>query len=76
MLIYVKWEDHSHGTSWNTADEIENKAICCETIGFLIKEDKKFIIVSHTKSEPGDFCGYIKIIKSCVIERCELEINE
>jgi len=72
MLIYVKWEDHCSNASWIDPADLDADIIVCETFGFLIQETRKFITVSHTKMSNEDYCGYIKILKSCILERNEI----
>ncbi len=46
--VYVKWDDASSRSSWEDLDDYDPKQYIAETIGFLVKEDEKRVIIAGT----------------------------
>jgi len=74
-LVYIEWLDHCSFTDndWKDIDEFDDvKPQLIKTVGWILKEDDKMIIVVSTKHEKefdgfddkytGDMC----IIKGCI----------
>jgi hypothetical protein len=79
-LVHIKWVDHSSFTenTWRTKDEYEDREpVECDTVGWVIKEDKDmYVVVStmHLSEEYEDkFCGDMCILKGSVKSVRELK---
>lgn len=40
-----------------------------ETHGFIVRETKNFLVITHTVTEDNNVCGAIAIPKACIIKR-------
>ena len=76
--VYVRYKDHVlfKNIQRPIADAIER-----ETVGWLTKQDTEIILIEHDRTIPnaqipsGSGSGLI-ILKSCIIEICELPLQE
>ena len=68
-FVLVKWHDAVNATmAWQT-----NVEVCpITTIGFLIKKDRRQVIVAHSMSEDGQFAGRFAIPLGMLVEVREL----
>ena len=73
--IWVKWRDHATcDYGWTRADQIDSPDLPCETCGFLVREDKNFLVVANSKySDSETVCMTMSIVKKAIIERKYLE---
>jgi hypothetical protein len=74
--VYVEWWDPAghDRDGWRDLDEVLNKEFgSCHTLGWVLKEDAKFLTLAHTHAADGpgdtDVLGYLVIPKSLVIKR-------
>jgi hypothetical protein len=78
-ICYVKWIDSgiSFGNGWRdkeeVLDEIEQEKEPAESVGFLMKEDKDWLILFCTMSN-NNVNGGITINKKNIIERAYIKI--
>lgn len=73
-LYLVKWLDHTGNAGWVTDLKDEEPAEC-ETIGWLVEENKKSYKLADTRS--GNMvAGLSVIIKSCIIDIWEIDLYE
>jgi len=69
-LVRVKWIDATTDSGWIDIDTAKNyKPIQCETVGYLLKDDEKYIVVASTVS--GDQCNGIISIPKKWIKLCD-----
>jgi len=81
-LVYIEWFDHASFTenSWKKKEEfLELEDIICETVGWVLLEDKtKYVIVS-TKYESEEFddkyCSDMIILKGAVKTIKEIKLG-
>jgi hypothetical protein len=62
-LVLVQWDDAASVTS---AWQKEVGVVGCETVGFLVKKDKKEVVIAHTLASDGDFGGKFAIPRGMV----------
>jgi hypothetical protein len=75
-LVKVGWYDHCSFTEnhWRTIEEYDDLSpFYIETVGWVIKETKKYIIVVSTLSESGKVLGDMCILKNTTKFIKELE---
>ena len=79
-VVYVKWEDHwAEDESWITTKKLlkkhlDNEDVFIETVGYLIAETERSILVGLNVSSDGQIDGNIIIIKKNILERRNLEV--
>lgn len=75
-LIYVEWIDHVTfvNNSWRRIDEIADlEPSIVETVGWVVSETKKKLVVVATRAEHNDATGEFCIIKGCILKRKRLK---
>jgi len=74
MILRVNWVDAAHIEGWT--DDIEVEACECESVGFLVRETEKEIVlatsINHSEDAKNKY-GQLQIIPvSAIRERVEL----
>ena len=64
-LVMIEWHDAASAT---TAWQDDVNIHPCTSIGFLVKESKKQLVIAHTKAEDGDYAGKFAIPRGFVVE--------
>lgn len=72
-LVRVTWRDHSSfpDQNWRDVDEIDEhfmEGVLCHTVGFLVKETEKSVVIVLTMGENGQFSGVFNILKGTIEE--------
>lgn len=74
-LVCVRWEDSRNPRrTWIYEDDLDDSdSICiCYTVGFLIKDSKKEIMIAQSisdiDSDPKQINGIMAIAKSCILD--------
>ena len=72
---YIEWWDACTEHGWMDLEELnkDNNLTKCVTLGFIVKESKQAIVVSHTIAEDG-FNSYISIPAKWVIVKKRIVI--
>jgi len=74
-LVMIDWLDHVAEARW-----VENIDTCepelCRTIGWLIKDDKQSYKVANAITRDSGVGGISVILKSCVEEMWEIEVED
>ena len=73
--IEITWLDHCGwaDTRWhNIEDSAALKPVTVKTVGYVIKETKKYIVVASVISEAEHTNGEMCIIKGCITKRKKL----
>jgi hypothetical protein len=70
-IVRVKWWDHNSQFGWHRPEEY--RPLACETVGFLVFEDKKVIALALNKDESGSVAEVTTIIKREIIEREDIK---
>lgn len=79
-LVYIEWEDSVSETAWRSGEElkkfIEDDNCTVQQIGWILKEDKKYIVIASRQSQTVDYeteFGCIqKIPKGWIRKRVDL----
>ena len=64
-LVLIEWVDSTSMGGWTDNDDMD---LCeCETVGFLLKEDKKKVIVAQSISDGATrYCDRFGIPRGCI----------
>lgn len=77
VLEKIEWLDHvtySDNSVWHSIEDVEALApTTIYTVGWVIKETRKYLCVASTLSEDGGAKGEFNIIKGAVVKRTVLE---
>tara|TARA_R100000963_G_C4641981_1_gene105601 strand:+ start:821 stop:1096 length:276 start_codon:yes stop_codon:yes gene_type:complete len=75
-LYIVIWKDHIGDSSWKTAEEVaKEKHVLAHSIGYLLHQDKESVKLCNTYTSDKGYGGLDLILKSCIVEMYEIEIN-
>jgi hypothetical protein len=66
QMVVVDWLDSTSNSSWQPLKDIDSKPVCCRTIGYCLKKDKKSILVAASLSDLGHSGDHMCIPRSCV----------
>ncbi len=74
-LQRIVWDDHfSTNGSWVTVDQLNFRPHVNETIGKIVYEDKKAVVLASSWSHTNDlFNDPIYILKSCITKRTNVK---
>jgi hypothetical protein len=69
--VYVRWVDSCSpsDSSWHTKDNLSLSPLTCETLGWLVNEDRKSVSVASCVMENGALYGVITIPKCSILKR-------
>ena len=67
-LVEIVWADASSDAGWQEAKKVKFEPQTVVTIGFLIAENRKYLILGHTYSG-DDYVGWFQIPKGMIISR-------
>lgn len=75
--VYVEWVDSMSkgGKVWHHIDEFTEDDLTCRSLGFIVKEGKKSIVISGHSSCAGSFAGDIEIPKCAITKRRALRLK-
>lgn len=71
---YIKWYDAFNIEGWFVSDEEKDtdSILEVETVGFLFKENEKYISILQSSGNNGRSIGLINIPNVCIIEKRKL----
>lgn len=75
-IYHIVWRDaFSESDEWHDEDSISCEEYICETIGFLIENNKKpeYITIASTITLDGAFCSIMNIPKTMIIKKTLLK---
>jgi hypothetical protein len=68
-VVLVKWDDSDAEHGWLTADQVAAGAECplaCETVGYVVAESERVLVVASTRGDNGDVLGVVRIPRVAV----------
>lgn len=71
----IVWEDHcsfSHAV-WRQKEEFDLKPVTVTTVGYVVKENKKMIVVAGHVTSEGTCHGDMSILKNCIVSKKKLK---
>jgi len=77
-IYRIIWRDaYSEVDEWHDEDSIDGSDYLCETIGFLIENDKnsKYLTIASTVTIEGYFCCLINIPKAMVVSKQKITLQ-
>ena len=73
-IVYVKWDDAYACASWKDLEDYEMEGMEVETVGYLVKKDRRFIRIasslSKNRTQGSDFTT---IPRKMILELRELK---
>jgi hypothetical protein len=76
-LVLVRWEDHASESGWSIIDETFHTLCTVNTVGWVVRNDKKYITLSFMKQEYNNVVGdRLTIIKSCITKIKKIQGGE
>lgn len=72
QVWYIKWRDAFTETDeWHSSDSVTTEEYTCETVGYLIQDNKKpnYYSIAGTVTAEGLYASIINIPKAMVITR-------
>jgi hypothetical protein len=75
-LYIVVWKDHTGDSTWKSEEEVKKeKYILAYSIGYLIHQDKESVKLCNTYTSDEGYGGLDLILKSCIVEMYEIEMQ-
>jgi len=72
-LVLIEWEDHWGDGKWVSPDKMEMKPELCLTVGWLVKEDEKGVMLASCidpkDPETGAMGSTQYVVKSCIVSQ-------
>lgn len=70
-ILHILWHDHTSESAWISSADLETAAkgwyaSCCLTIGKVILDTPKYIVVSNETDGETSYGNCTMIIKSCI----------
>jgi hypothetical protein len=66
-LVAVEWLDHHSSDAWmQVDDETLTEACVCTTVGWVLHDNEKSIVLYTSKNNSGQIGGTTYIMRSCV----------
>ena len=75
QAVYLEWTDPKSAIGWMSAEEAAEVADVgkCRSIGFIVRETKKYISISHTILLGNDeFADCITLPVGCILRRVNI----
>jgi len=76
--VYVEWDDSHVTSSWQNSEERDYPLCPIETLGWLIKKDRRSISVAQSwdTDNHGYTCDVITIPRGCIRKIQEINIKK
>ena len=81
-LVLIEWED-SHGNGeWQEIDgSIEDRALVCRSVGWLVLDGKRAKVIAPHISEPepgaeGQGCGIMTISAAAILTMTDIAVHD
>ena len=72
-IVHIEWLDSQCCNEWTLFGEVETELKNTHTVGILVKESERFIVVTHSCDPQTESCnGKITIPKSAIQSRTTL----
>ena len=70
-LVHIRWIDSCSpsDSDWHRLEELNLKALTCDTVGIVVDEDDRQISVASCVTEAGAIYGVITIPKCSILKR-------
>lgn len=72
--VKICWLDSRQpNPSWQYIEDIKGQSVECQTMGFIVHEDDKIIMIAQNLGDDGEQAsGVITIPKACITNREEI----
>jgi len=78
VVLWIRWVDSSSHSGWKETSELEAHLMICESIGFLVSENKDAIAIALNRSCKAGFLPFgdiISIPKVAVLSRKRITLK-
>jgi len=65
-IVLVEWFDSATEYGWQRKDLFDDRITNCQSVGFLIKETDKVVVVTLNRSDNGRYADAITIPKQSI----------
>jgi len=72
-MVWIRWQDSNARYGWHPKAEHDVIPAVCETLGFLLYEDKNCLRLAFSISEFGNVHTSLAIPKNCISKRRKLK---
>ncbi len=71
----IQWDDHcSAGDGWHKPADSRDCPLKCESVGFVVKENKKYLTLAQNRGNENRTVGDLMVlVKSCITKRKTLK---
>lgn len=75
--VYVEWVDSmaKGGKVWHHENEFEPEDLTCRSLGFIVREDSKSIVIAGHASCADSLAGDINIPKCAITKRRAVKLK-
>lgn len=63
-LLEVEWLDHAGKAGWQR--DVDIQPMICRSAGYLMKDEKDYIVITQDLSEGGSYGYNMCIMKNCI----------
>ena len=69
--VEIEWEDSSGPATgvWHRLNDYDHSPSRCRTLGYVVKETKRYVVVASSVSDADSLSGLITIPKSAIRKR-------
>lgn len=71
-IVQITWEDITSQCGWIDTDDIDIEICICNSVGFLLKKTKKYILIAQTMAGDVEMCGNVKKIPMGVVKKIKI----
>lgn len=68
-LQIIRWNDHSTYVGWSEAEDVEIQEHPVTSVGWVVKEDKRAVVLAATRNQEGSSVQRIHILKPNIVSR-------
>ena len=74
QLYRIDWEDACADGGWKRVQDVpQPKLLAVHSVGYLVSENKKAIVLAQQLSERGNYSDTITIPKTCITKKVKLK---
>lgn len=74
--VEVTWRDSASRGKWDTLEEYSKHEPCpCRTVGYLLKQDKRFTVIVQSQHTGGLVADSIAIPTACITRLRRLKVG-
>lgn len=76
-LVLVEWMDSRRGEGWVRLDELAGTVMKCQSVGWVISQDKESLtLAGHLGKDPDQCCGDLTIPQRAINSIRKLKVDK